>query len=221
MNKLVPIKLSIIDDSDSYRNYLKSLIQDDSRIHLYGEYNSPIAFIAQLNSPFQPDVCLVDLVMPEMSGLDCAQIIKTKCPKIHVIIVTSFPTKESIEIAKMLGAGYIQKGTIGENFMKHIITNTQIKDVFFLSVSKEYEEKHKYFIDFIHKVGAIQKNVSLLSETQRKVLQMRKENKSVEEIAEILNTSTNTVKTHIFRAMTKLDIPNILDYIQLDDNNNP
>ncbi len=220
MSTVQQIKLCIIDDNDSYREYIKALIEEDARIRLVGDYNSPIPFIAQLNSPFQPDVCLVDVLMPEMSGLDCAKIIRAKHPSMHIILITNNPSSQSIEMAKILGTDYIQKGTIGEKFMDYIITNINSTREFVLSIHREYEEKFKLLINMLKELESVQQNVSLLSQTQKKVLQLRKEDKSVNEIAEMLDMTPSTVSTHINRALFKLKLPKILDYIHFSDEKN-
>ncbi|MDH5682304.1 MAG: response regulator transcription factor [Spirochaetota bacterium] len=211
------IKLCIIDDNESYRDYVKSLITDEYRIILCGDYNSPIPFIAQIDHTQMPDVCLLDIVMPEMSGLDCAQIIKIKSPETHIILVTTCPTNESIEMARLIGADFIQKGTIGDMLLDRIINNTKSRDDFVISIKRDTEKQYHTFIDIIQDVESVQENVHLLSATQKKVLQLRKENKSVNEIAKILNTNPSTISTHINRAMQKLQLPSLLEYINLEE----
>ncbi len=217
------IKVCIIDDDMVYRDLIRSILEKDDRIKLYGEYQSALAFLPQLKSPFQPDVCLIDVVMPEMSGLECAKLIKLKNPNIHIIIITAFPTQESMAEARKFGAGYVQKGTIGEFLMDKIITHLNDKKELFVSLDQSHNEASKEevseeILQIIHKLESVQDNVSKLSPTQRKVIQLRKENKSINEIAGLLNMPGSTVTTHLHRGLHRLNIPNLLEYINIEDN---
>ncbi|HEO65599.1 MAG TPA: response regulator transcription factor [Spirochaetes bacterium] len=216
------IKVCIIDDDLVYRDHIKSILIKDDRIRLYGEYSSALAFIPQLNAPFQPDVCLVDMVMPEMLGIECARLIKLSKPHIHVILITGFPTQESMTEAREIGADYVQKGTIGEKMMDKIITNLNADKEHFFSLNRSLidpsiEKANKKALQIIQHYETMQDNVSKLSPTQRKVIQLRKENKSVSEIASELNMTIPTVTTHLHRGLKKLNIPNLLEHINIED----
>lgn len=108
------IKVCIIDDEELYISAIKQILAADQRIWVYGEYITAQKFIDDFQKPFEPDVCLVDILLPDMSGMECAKIIKARNPNIHVILMTAYPTFETLTESKEIGADYIEKGTRGE-----------------------------------------------------------------------------------------------------------
>ena len=82
---------------------------EDERICIYSEYDSGTAFIKGLNSPFKPDVCLIDVVLKDISGIEYGKRIKEKKPDIHTVIMTAYPDAESFSEARKIGADYVEK----------------------------------------------------------------------------------------------------------------
>ncbi len=121
-NKNGRIKVSIIDDSKSYRNSLRNMLEVDQRICICDEYDSGTAFINTLDSNFHPDVCLIDVVLKDMSGIECAKKVIEKDLNIHIVIMTACPNTESFSEARKIGADYIEKGPRFEAIIEHIIT---------------------------------------------------------------------------------------------------
>lgn len=210
------IRLCIVEDDLLYRDSIRKILAKDKRIHIFREFSSALPLISLLNSPFLPDVCLIDIVLPEMSGLECASLIHAKKPDIHIILMTAHPSPESFAAAKRINADYIQKGTLGETLMDKMITNLNSKRGRLLSVGRSDEKMSEKALKIINQFDRMQKNLSKLSKVQREVLKFRQENKSLHEISEILNISPNTVGTHIHRGLEKLQIPNLLEYIDME-----
>ncbi|MDH4128560.1 MAG: response regulator transcription factor [Spirochaetota bacterium] len=207
------IKVSIIDDNKSFRDSLKLILEENPKILIHGEYESGRSFIDSLKSPFQPDVCLIDVILNDMSGLECAKRIKTLKPGIHIVIMTSYPDSASFSEARKLNADYIEKGQRSSDLIKEIIiSSVPSNKEKIISLQSESNLKLGH-IDFLNKLDTLEKQLSELSNAQLKVLKLRKEGKSIKEIAEILNVEQGTVYTHLRRALKKLDIPNLLDII--------
>ncbi|MDH5682341.1 MAG: response regulator transcription factor, partial [Spirochaetota bacterium] len=181
---------------------------------IYGEYDNGLDFINTLESPFQPDVCLIDLRLPDMSGIEIAEKVTNYHPDIHIIILTGQSTVQSLSEAKDLGVDYIEKGTRGVELINKIITrgkslndNEQL-----LSIHKN----SKYDILLLaEKLSAIQDNVPTLSVQQIEVLKCRQNGMSIKDIALHLNMKSSTVRTHIDRATKKLGISKLLNFIKL------
>ncbi|MDH4129828.1 MAG: response regulator transcription factor, partial [Spirochaetota bacterium] len=121
------IKVCIIDDDESYRLLLKKVLEIDDRIKLYGEYSTGKSFIKDLGSPFKPDVCLVDIYLNDISGIECCKQIKEKKPEVHLIVMTAHPDPQTFVEARKLGADYLQKGTRVEAIINKIITSYESK----------------------------------------------------------------------------------------------
>ncbi len=215
--KIYPIKVCILEDDEAYKDTLKEVLSQDDRIKVYGEYSLGARFIQDLNSPFEPDVCLIDIRLADnISGMECARQIKEKNAHIHVIIMTAYPDSQSLAQSKTIGADYIQKGTIGEVLVNKIITHFNFsKKEQIISINHTDEKDSGYIILLAKEIDEIKKRAQELSYYQREVLRLRKADKSINEIADLLNMKNNTVRTHLERGLKKLNLPKILKYIDL------
>ncbi len=210
------IKVSIVDDEKSYRQVLKQTMEKDLRISIFGEYAYGIDFINSLNSPFKPDVCLLDIkLVGEMSGVDCAKILKKVAPNIHIIFLTAYPDSETMLEAKQLKADYIEKGTLGEVLIDKIVTSVERDDQLLSLQQKTYTKYCKKTIELSNRLDNAQSKVQSLTNNQKKVLILKQKGKTINEIAKTLNMNPNTVTSHIERGLSKLKLPFILEYIEL------
>lgn len=214
-----PIKVTIIDDDESHRDYLKAILKKDQRIELFSEFESAYAFLKEFKEVINIDVCLVDVYLGDMSGIELAKMIKKHSPLTHIIIITAYPDLSNFSEAFIqLEADYIEKGTGAELILDKIIARSHQPSMEeqFLSLKKITQEAKKYFFLFASELEGIQLRVDKLSKVQRKVLQLRKGGRSIDDIAKQLKISASTVRTHINRGLKKLGLPNILKYIDLD-----
>lgn len=207
------VKVAIIDDEDNYRLSLKKILEQDQRILIYREYKSGKEFLRDINSPFQPDVCLIDIVLNDMSGIDCAKKFKEKHPHIHIVIMTAYPDLNTLKEARSIGADYIQKGTRTETFIDKIITTLELSKNGDLVAAINESKLSFDHLKLVEEIEQAKLRLSQLSYTQLQVLKLRKDGKSINEIAAILNVKAGTVGTHFKRALEKLQIPNMIDYI--------
>lgn len=208
------IKVNILDDDRSYREALKDLLLENKSIRIYGEYSAGVPFLTDLeHTPFKPDVCLIDYMLPDISGIDCCKRIKELGLNIHLILMTAHPCFETISSAEELGLDYIEKGTLGEILIEKIVSSTDdIRSDRFLSLKQEDKQINN---SLFYELKEIQKRVGTLSRTQRMVLKKRQENKTLKEIALDMKISVQTVKTHLDRASKKLNLPDIIDFLDL------
>ncbi len=208
------VKVAIIEDNPTYRESLKKIIDDDDRLRLHNEYHSAQAFLNDLNSPFQPDVCLVDVVLKDMSGTECCRIVKAKKPDIHLVIMTAYPSTKSFAEARDIGADYIEKGPRMKAFIKDIISTVSASRAERIFTLTDHDDDVKLnYIKLAYQLEEVKKKVGTLSDNQLKVLQLKRKGKTEKEISEILDMSRATVHTHAKRALKKLQLPDLLDYI--------
>jgi DNA-binding NarL/FixJ family response regulator len=207
------IKVSILDDSKSYRESLKSILSEDDRITIYSEYDSGKAFVMDIDSRFKPDVCLIDVVLKDMSGIECARRIKEKKDDIRIVIMTAYPDSNSFSEARKMGADYVEKGPRLEALIDQIVTTSAPEQQeTLISLRKDGQLKIRH-IDLINELDALEKRAGELSENQITVLKLKKSGKTVKEIAKIMGVEPGTVHTHLKRASKKLNLPDLLDYI--------
>ena len=105
MTESKPIRVLLVDDHAVVRSGLGAFLVAFDDLELIGEAGSGEEAV-RLCAQRQPDVVLMDLVMPGMDGAAATRAIKERCPHVHVIALTSFKEKELVE-------GALQAGAIG------------------------------------------------------------------------------------------------------------
>jgi serine phosphatase RsbU (regulator of sigma subunit)/DNA-binding NarL/FixJ family response regulator len=109
-----PIRVLIVDDHSMVRRGLATILKVKAGLELVGEASNGYEALQQCEQ-VQPDVVLMDLVMPEMDGAVATRAIRAQCPQIQVIALTSFKEKELVQGALEAGAiGYLLKNVSAE-----------------------------------------------------------------------------------------------------------
>lgn len=208
-----PIKVCIVEDDQSYADSIIEIIQRDNRIKFYGLYRTAEEFLRAMESPFQPDVCLMDIVLKDMTGLECGKIIKEKYPHMHIIIMTAYPNVQTLSEARKIGSDYIEKGPRIAHLINRIITTTQYSNKNRIISLKENGNLELKYVELAKDIEEAKKHLGKLSDTQLKIIKLRKQGKSVKEIAHLLGITAGTVHTHISRAKEKLQLPDLIEYL--------
>jgi NarL family two-component system response regulator LiaR len=115
-----PIRVMIVDDHDMVRRGLVAYLEDELGLELVGEAGDGREAL-QICNQVRPDVVLMDLVMPELSGAEATRIIRDRWPQVQVIALTSFQEKDLVQDA--LGAGaisYLLKNVSGQDLVEAI-----------------------------------------------------------------------------------------------------
>ena len=115
-----PIRVLIVDDHDMLRRGLRFFLRSFDDLELVGEAASAQEAI-QLCAQANPDVVLMDMVMPDVDGAEATRIIRRQCPQIQVIALTSFQEEDLVERALQAGAiGYLLKNVSAEDLAQAI-----------------------------------------------------------------------------------------------------
>ena len=201
------ISVAIIEDEKTYREYLKDLLARNPNIRLFGEYKTGNEFLKTLKNPFKPDVCLVDIMLPDMRGTELSKEIIKVYSNINIIIMTSKPSSSSLVEAKSIGADYVEKGTIGEKLIdKLILHQTLIKSDQVISLKMTGESIHEGMAQIAKELEHYQDNLALLSEGQKDVFKLIQQGFSKTEVAKQLNISPKTVQNQINRGEKKVQL---------------
>lgn len=192
----------IADDHPIFRKGLKQTIEEDSSLHVVAEAGDGETALL-LVEQHEPNVVVLDIDMPRMSGLQVARAIKTKGLFIAVIILTTYKEEDMFEEAMDVGVrGYVLKQTVADDLRAAI--NAVIRGEYFLSPtiggylanrSKRAGELLKHKPNLIH-----------LTPAERRILKSVALNKTSKEIADELFISYRTVETHRKNIATKLNI---------------
>ena len=191
----------IADDHPLFRKGMRSLLQSMPDIELAGEAKSGQEAI-QMAIERQPDLVLMDLQMPEGSGLVATREISKASPNIHILIVTLFEDDESIFTALRAGArGYILKDAEEEEMMRAIRAVGEGEAIFSPAIAAR-------LMDYFSTTRSLvpQEVFPELTDREREILTLIARGKTNAEIAEELTISLKTVRNHASNIFNKLQV---------------
>lgn len=203
------IRIVIVDDHTLMRSGLKLMLANQADIEVIGEA-ADAASALQLIAALKPDIVLLDISMPDRSGIDCiADILKIEST-IKIILLTMYEDPEYLKQGFALGAvGYVLKKA-ADDALYQAIRTVYAGSVFFPA------DMSSAFIPAKPKWGnSIQDGAKRpLSEQEKSVLRLIAMGYSNVEIAEKLIISTKTVETYKYRVMEKLDAKKRSDLVK-------
>ncbi len=198
------VKVLIADDHLLIRQGIKSLLQNVSTIKVIGEtaYGNDVI---QLYAKLKPDVILMDISMPDISGIEASRIIKEKYPKAKILILTIYKNDDYVLSAVKNGAS----GVINKDVNKNVL----IEAILAVANGKKYfaQELTQLLIENLiskntdYNQDALKEKV-FLTKRENEILCFIAEGLSTSEIALKLNLSIRTVETHRTNLMQKLKI---------------
>lgn len=190
------IQTLLIEDHDDYRNSLSSLLNTSGRFkcETCGDGEEGLAAITLR----RPDVVLMDINLPGMSGIQCTRTIKERWPEVQVMMCTVYEDDDKIFDALKAGAtGYVIKRAPIEELFDAIAQVHAGGSPMSATIARKV-------------VGSFQVRTEVngekLSEREMQVLDLLSEGLRMKEIADRLNLSTNTVRTHVRHIYEKLQV---------------
>jgi NarL family two-component system response regulator LiaR len=196
MNTVQPIRVMLVDDHAMVRKGLVAFLKNMPELELVGEAcdgREAIEFCEQR----QPDVILMDLVMPELGGVAATRTIHQRWPTIKVIALTSFQEKELVQDALQAGAiGYLLKNVSGEELAEAIRQAHGGRP----TLAPEAVQA------LIQPPSEAESLAANLTRREQEVLALLVKGMSNPEIAEKLVISRATVKVHISSILSKLGV---------------
>ncbi len=201
------IKVAILDDQHIVLNGVQLMLQDNpSGICLTGVYQNAEALLSGLRENV-PDVLLLDINMPDISGDDIAAILYKQYPLIHILALTNFDTTHYIK--KMLNVGvkgYLLKNTDKKTLIEAIQTvyngNQYLEPIIKEQLLKEFTPQKQH--------NTAKPN---LTKREKEILQLIVQQCSSQEIADKLFLSLRTIENHRYNLFQKLDVKNVVGLI--------
>jgi len=184
----------IVDDHPIVRNGLEASLIADRGLELFGKAKSGREALALIKDS-TPDVILMDLVMPDMDGIETTRAILDRYPEMKIIILTSFPEDDLVQRA--LGAGAI--GYLLKNVTIGTLSNA-IRSAYYGQSTFSPEATQA----LVQSGSKSQELGDDLSKRERQVLTLVVEGLSNEKIADRLVISPYTVKNHVSACISKL-----------------
>lgn len=186
-----PIRVLIVEDHNVVRQGLVALLNEAGGLDVVGEAADGLEAVAQFRK-LQPDITLIDLRLPRMSGVEVIDRIRMETPQGRFVVLTTYDGDEDIYRALKAGArAYLLKGMTGEDLIKAIRAVHAGKTHIPPAIAERLAER----------MGAED-----LTPREFDVLEQIVHGKSNREIAAELEVSEATVKTHINSLLGKLGV---------------
>lgn len=204
------IKVAIIEDILALRENVCYYLEMDDELEVDHESGSVESYLKYLEnrSSYQPDVLLLDIGLPGMSGLEALPILRDKQPDMDIIMLTAFEDEQTILKALCSGAvGYISKKAGQEEITSGIKTVKQGGSYMSPNIARE-------IVNHLVQPKAI-KTPSLITERQLEILQKLVDGLSYSEIAAQLFVSVETVRSHVKKMYRTLEVNNKAEAIAL------
>ena len=209
------INLCIIEDIDEVRQGLKYLIDADPDIHIIRTYNKAEGFIDSFPLLAVPDIILMDIGLPEISGIEATKIIKKAYPEIDILILTIFEEEDKILSAIQAGAtGYILKNTRPGDLI------SQIKSINSGGAPISPQVAWKILHEFRKVTKKIEKKDYNLTPREKEILNSIVDGLTYKEISVRHGIASSTVKKHILHIYRKLQVNSKVEFIKkvIDEN---
>jgi DNA-binding NarL/FixJ family response regulator len=193
------IRVLIADDHHVVRRGLLFFLKTQKDIEVVGEAANGREAV-ELTAELAPDIVLMDLVMPEMDGIQATKKIKAQFPNVHVLMLTSFSDRDHVVPAIEAGAaGYQLKDIEPDELVEAIRKIIAGENIMHPDASEQLAEAEKEEESLPHVQHP-------LTPRERDVLAELTKGKSNREIASSLFVTEKTVKTHISNIFAKLAV---------------
>jgi two-component system, NarL family, invasion response regulator UvrY len=192
------IKILIVDDHTIFRQGLKRIVEDTPDIVIVGEAETAQEALNLLRKEYC-DVMVLDLTLPDKSGLDVLKELRQERPKLPVLVLTMHSEDQyAVRVLKAGASGYLNKGSAPEELI------CAIKKVYRGGkyVSSHMAERLVSELDINNQKALHEK----LSDREYQVLRLIGSGKTISEIAGILSLSVTTISTYRARILEKMEM---------------
>ena len=201
MTETTTIRVLVADDHAVVRRGLQSLIDSEPGMEVVGEATDGIDALFKVRA-LEPDVVLMDLVMPSKDGLEAIVEIKAEFPDVRILVLTSFPDDDKVFPAIKAGAlGYLLKDSSPTDLLQAIRYVNQGESSLAPSVALKV-------IQEMHQAPPTHSTPDALTQREIEVLEQVAQGLTNLEIAADLGISERTVRNHVGHILDKLHLAN-------------
>ncbi len=201
------VRIVLLEDHVLFRSGIKQMLSAEQGFSIVGEAGSGLEGL-DLVEKVQPDVVLLDITLPELSGIEVASRVKKHFPGIRILMVSMHNSIGYLRSAMQAGAdGYVLKSSDVEEFM--VALRAIVKGRQYICSECALHVVHS----FMQGEVVVADPLASLSLREREVLILIAEGTSNKEIAGKLNLAVKTVDNHRSNIMRKLELRNLRDII--------
>lgn len=192
------IKIVLADDHKIVRECLRALLQAEPDMEVLGEVSDGLQ-VADTVQRLDPDVLMLDLMMPGLNGLEAARLVHESSPQVRILILSMYGNEHYLREAMQNGAtGYVRKDESMETLVE--------------AIHAVHAGKH-YLSPALLETTTVGTDIAedpyeTVTKREREVLQLSAEGHTAIIIAEKLSISRKTVELHRARLQEKLHLPN-------------
>jgi len=196
-----PIRLLLVDDHEVVRMGLDTLFRRAGTVQVVGEANSVASAVTEAIR-LRPDIVLLDLRLPDGSGIEACREILGTCPDTHVVFLTSFADEHAVLSTTFAGAkGYLLKTIGGTALVQAIHAIAGGQSILDPAVTESVLARMRS----LSTMDANGQNV-MLSPQERRILPLVSDGKTNKEIAVALGLSDKTIKSYLSNIFEKLQV---------------
>ncbi len=190
------IRVLIVDDHTVVREGSRQLLEQDHALDVVGEAGTGEDAV-RLANRLDPDVVLLDLALPDITGVEAARQIRVCCPEVKIVVLSAYDDQDYVVAAMDVGAAaYLLKTVRGQDVIDAIHAVQQGQVILHPSVAAKLRRSMRQREDA----------EPLLSAREMEILRLAAKGLHNKEISEELSISVRTVEGHLSHILTKLDV---------------
>jgi DNA-binding NarL/FixJ family response regulator len=198
---MVPLRVLVVDDHEVVRRGLVALLERREAFQVVAEAGTMAEAVAQARR-FEPDLVLMDVRLPDGSGIEACRDIRAELPKTSVVFLTTSPDDEDVFAAIIAGAsGYVLKQSRASELVQALLAAGRGESRLDPSVTGRV-------LDRVRRIatGTYVDDAAQLTRQERRILLLLAEGRTNKEIADTVFLSPKTVKNYVSSILTKLHL---------------
>jgi two-component system response regulator DevR len=196
-----PLRLVVVDDHEVVRQGLVALLDRREAFQVVGEAGTVVEALAVVRR-FRPDLVVMDVRLPDGSGIEACREIRSEMPEVRVIILTSYPDEEAVLSAIIAGAsGYLLKQIRGRDLVNALEAVGRGESLLDPAVTEKVLERVRRIA-----TGTYTDELAALTAQEQRILMLVAEGKTNKEIASEVFLSDKTVKNYVSSILSKLSL---------------
>jgi DNA-binding NarL/FixJ family response regulator len=195
----MPVTVSIVEDHRDTRERLAELLRDEPNLHFLNGYATAEEALRHMPNAL-PDVVLVDIRLPGMSGIDCVGRLKAKFPRLQVLMLTTYEENDLIFQSIRAGAsGYLLKDAQFADLVQAIHEVRSGGAPMSMHIARKV-------VDHFREIQKPSTEIEKLTGREQEILALVAKGRPDKEIASTLGISIPTVRTHLRHIYDKLHV---------------